>query len=400
MASSHAVRKRQRSKAAMASSKRQRSSHACAARSSVPKRAAEQRVSIYSDDDDEMGNESSGLEASDSDGLAADLASAARHALRQAEVEGLTLQASDNTAGFKGVNFISGKPKPYQAQVWRGGKLVHLGCFATAEEAALCYARDIAANGSPALTGVYAAAAAPAPLTAEEALQQAEAEGLTLLPADSMTGFKGVNFISGRHKPYKAQVWRGGKQVHLGTFATAEEAALSYARDVAINVALAPVGVAGANTAPGLTAEEALWQAEAEGLTLQPADNAAGFKGVYSDSGTRSKPYQANVWRDGKLVHLGSFATAEEAALCYSRDIVANGAPNLSTSKASKAAAVAPTAPEEAPWQAEGPSVQGMLSVPARPSLVADLCKIIERQSSEITKLRRDIAMATGHPLV
>ena len=63
---------------------------------------------------------------------------------------------------------------------------MHLGYFATAEEAALCYARDIAAkgapacsaNGAPALTGATAAAAAPAPLTAEEALRQAEAEGL------------------------------------------------------------------------------------------------------------------------------------------------------------------------------------------------------------------------------
>ena len=35
-----------------------------------------------------------------------------------------------------------GKPKPYQVQVKRGGKLVHLGCFATAEEAALCVARS------------------------------------------------------------------------------------------------------------------------------------------------------------------------------------------------------------------------------------------------------------------
>jgi hypothetical protein len=34
-----------------------------------------------------------------------------------------------------------GRAKPYQAQVRRGGKYVHLGMFATAEEAALCVAR-------------------------------------------------------------------------------------------------------------------------------------------------------------------------------------------------------------------------------------------------------------------
>ena len=30
--------------------------------------------------------------------------------------------------------------------------------------------------------------------------------------------------------PYQAKVWRGGKEVHLGMYATPEEAALSYAR--------------------------------------------------------------------------------------------------------------------------------------------------------------------------
>ena len=35
-----------------------------------------------------------------------------------------------------------GKTKPYQASVRRGDKIVHLGCFATVEEAALCVARS------------------------------------------------------------------------------------------------------------------------------------------------------------------------------------------------------------------------------------------------------------------
>ena len=37
---------------------------------------------------------------------------------------------------------MPGRPKPYQAKVKRGGKDVHLGYFATAEEAALCVARS------------------------------------------------------------------------------------------------------------------------------------------------------------------------------------------------------------------------------------------------------------------
>ena len=51
---------------------------------------------------------------------------------------------------------------------------------------------------------------------------QAEAEGLTLLKADTKTGYFGVNLHKpGRPKPYQARVKRGGKQVHLGHFATA-----------------------------------------------------------------------------------------------------------------------------------------------------------------------------------
>ena len=60
----------------------------------------------------------------------------------QAEAEGLTLRVADNKAGYFGVTLNQpGQPKPYQAQVKRGGKVVSLGHFATAEEAALCVAR-------------------------------------------------------------------------------------------------------------------------------------------------------------------------------------------------------------------------------------------------------------------
>ena len=59
---------------------------------------------------------------------------------------------------------------------------------------------------------------------------QAEAEGLTLLVADNKTGNFGVHHQRGKNKPYEARVRRGGKQVHLGYFATAEQAALCVAR--------------------------------------------------------------------------------------------------------------------------------------------------------------------------
>ena len=60
--------------------------------------------------------------------------------LPQAQAE--TLLKADNKTGYFGVHLAHpGKPKPYQAQVSRGGNSVSLGYFATAEEAALFVAR-------------------------------------------------------------------------------------------------------------------------------------------------------------------------------------------------------------------------------------------------------------------
>ena len=106
----------------------------------------------------------------------------------QFEAEGLTLLVADNKAGYCGVHLDKpGKPKPYLARVWRGGKIVNLGSFATAEEAALCVARS--PEGQEA---AKRAAEAQAPLTSEEVRQQAQAEGLALFKADNTTGYFGV----------------------------------------------------------------------------------------------------------------------------------------------------------------------------------------------------------------
>ena len=84
---------------------------------------------------------------------------------QQAQAEKLTLLVAKNKTGYFGVVLNKpGQPKPYQARVWRGGKQVYLGIFATAEEAALCVARS--PEGQAAAKKPAAAAAA---LTSEEA---------------------------------------------------------------------------------------------------------------------------------------------------------------------------------------------------------------------------------------
>ena len=73
--------------------------------------------------------------------------------------------------------------KPYQARVRRGGQQVYLGNFATAEKAALCVARTPEGQAVAAQR-----AATAAPLTSEEVRQQAQAEKLTLLVAETRPG--------------------------------------------------------------------------------------------------------------------------------------------------------------------------------------------------------------------
>eukprot|EP00964_Phaeocystis_antarctica_P046609 scaffold26950_cov65-Phaeocystis_antarctica.AAC.1 len=258
-------------------------------------------------------------------------------ARQQAQAEGLTLRVADNRAGYFGVSHQpGGLPKPYQAKATRSGKQVSLGSFATAEEAALCVARSPEAQAAAkwALAARTSETTAPSPpqppprpaaappLTREEALLQAQAEGLVLRVAGNSTGFFGVSLLTGRSKPYQAKVGRQakvsrvrGEQVHLGLFATAEEAALSVARS--------PEGQAAARRAAvvavPLTSKEAQQQAQAEGLTLAVAENTSGFFGVRFNGSCKTKPHQALVRYDGKDEYLGSFATAEEAALCVAR---------------------------------------------------------------------------------
>ena len=93
-------------------------------------------------------------------------------------------------------------------------------------------------------------------MTREQALQQADAEGITLRKADNKAGYASVSMLLGRSKPYQAQVQHTGRTVTLGTFATAEEAALCVARSPEGQAAVEKVAAA-----PPLTSKEALQQA-------------------------------------------------------------------------------------------------------------------------------------------
>ena len=153
---------------------------------------------------------------------------AREQAQQEARAEGIMLVKADNASGFANVYERTNRPEPFQAEVKRAGKTVFLGYFKTPEQAALCVGRTPEGR---AMAAKAAAPPPPPPLTRKQALQRAREEGLMLREADNTSGYANVSLqASGGATPYKVAVRRGGKKVHLGHFATPEEAALCLAR--------------------------------------------------------------------------------------------------------------------------------------------------------------------------
>ena len=148
---------------------------------------------------------------------------------------------------------------------------------------------------------------------ASEALQQAQAEGLTLLRqrvlADDTTGYFGVslNQPGNQPKPYQARVQRGGKRLRLGHFATAEEAALCVARSPERQAAAKK-----AAAAPSLTSVEARQQARA--AAKRPAAAASLTSKKVGRKGARSlRRKELPDRREHVLTAVGARSAEEEA---------------------------------------------------------------------------------------
>ena len=293
-----------------------------------------------------------------------------------AEAEGLRLHLSSNSSGYKGVfKESSGR---FHARRRVDGKDVHIGRYDTVVEAAVAYAKAIGQapvagqtgpsavaaaageasdsdEGEPACDGGEAAAAegssntGRAPAERQEAAVATEAEGLRLHLSNGSTGYKGVYEQFGR---FQAKRKVGGRLAHLGTFGTAVEAAVAYARTIgeyqppsqpssAEGVAPRHVQVleeeaddeddvaaraeseagSGEARAVGEVEEEMEVEApaaEAEGLRLHLSSNSTGYRGVFKQSSGR---FHARRRVDGRNVSVGTFDTAVEAAVAYARAV-------------------------------------------------------------------------------
>ena len=227
------------------------------------------------------------------------------------------MRSERSGTGFKGVA-LNHRGK-YQATIQVDGKQ-RKQSFTTPEEAALCVARSLGAAGAAAQAAearVTAARPRPPPMTRSEALAAAAAEGITLLSSSSGTGFKGVTKVG---NSYKASVCvpRTRQLRFLGSFVSAEAAALCYARHLGPERVAAQVEEA--SRLP-LTAEEVLALAAREGLCLVRSTHEThetGFTGVKK----HCQKFQAVFGSK----YLGAFPTAEEAALTYARSLKAERA--------------------------------------------------------------------------
>ena len=159
----------------------------------------------------------------------------------------------------------------------------------------------------------------------EEALAAAEAEGLSLVRADTPTGFWAVRKQG--HK-YSANPRLPGENNarYLGMFQCAEEAALEIARRVpgateicASQGARQSAKKRARDECPTLTLDEVKAKAAEENLTLlYDSANSTGFHGVYLRNGLR---FRASILGKKTPRHLGSFPTPQPAALAIAREL-------------------------------------------------------------------------------
>ena len=180
------------------------------------------------------------------------------------------------------------------------------------------------------------------------------AEGLRLhLSSNSATGYKGVSKHKGRFQACKSsRTGSSFKKVTLGSYDTAVEAAVAYARHV------------------GPPKVEVT-----DGLPLhRSSTNATGYMGVYPLNSGR---FHAQARSDGKQVYLGSFGTAVEAAAAYTRH-VGSTATDAGTSAAAAHEEEAPpetpreeTATFDAGPPAPAPPPTTVATLPAAPVLAA-----------------------------
>ena len=218
------------------------------------------------------------------------------------EAAGYQLYLSDRTAtGYRGVRWAKGRG--YQVNMRIDGRTRGLGIYETAVEAAIAYAK--------------AAAAQATKVSETQGNVVKEAEGMNLhLSHESPTGYLGVTWRHAR-RLFEAQVMVDGRMRHIGSYSTALEAAVAYARYV-----MGDERQEGDAEQAEEAKDDLSVAAEIDGTKLHLSErNASGYLGVYRRRTSHSGDSYGAYFHFGMndRVELGSFTSAEEAAIAYAK---------------------------------------------------------------------------------
>ena len=286
----------------------------------------------------------------------------ADEAMAAAAAEGLPLiRSAASATGFFHVTYNGGFLKYTATRLDRCGSSdrVSVSC-ATPEGAALAVARHLGADAAWEAVAAEARSSAMRDefkdvleMTAEEAVAAAAEEGLPLVRANSVTGFRCVVLNHG----YLRLLCRLSGFDVTG-FTSREGAALAYSRRIgkeAATEAAARFALGeslGVGAALCMTAEEARATAAAEGLALVASDVAAsGYTDVLHR--TPGGAFTVGNLETGGKLFMWSFKTAEGAALVVARHRGAEGARRMAAERETKAKQAALKAEKEAARAAE-----------------------------------------------
>jgi len=230
------------------------------------------------------------IAASAADAIAVDATTADGGAEdRPSEAEGYRLHKSTGASGYYGV-YKSGSG--YMAQPSRNGKQAYLGTFPTAVEAAVAMAKYMQERGED---------------EDEDDGLPSQSQGIELHKRRKLaSGYLGVYKDKSR---FQARLSRNGKQVSLGQFDTAVDAAVAVARYMK-------------ERGTSEAAEEQVdhgedLPSEAEGFTLRKSTGGSGYYGVKKNGPS----FKAQIRYNGRQIYLGSFATNVEAAVAVARHL-------------------------------------------------------------------------------
>jgi hypothetical protein len=228
---------------------------------------------------------------------------------------------SDKSHAASGFYGVSAQGKRWKAGVYYGAKQHHIGTFDTKQEAALAYDRAAREHGGGITQLNYASIEAAEDAAAQAQVEHTLVHGTGVQPKHRHpSGFSGV---TAQGKRWRAQIKYGGKQHYIGYFTTKQEAALAYDRAAREH----GDGKKKLNYESIEAGEEAATEAEAEHILVhdlcvgqkppQPTKprQPSGFHGVRA----HGKRWEARINYGGKLHHIGTFDTKQEAALAYDK---------------------------------------------------------------------------------